>query len=861
MRLIALVEAPDHVCCRYRLSAFTHALAAAGHTLELRAVPRSLWGRTFWSADLAQADAVILQRKLLPTWQLALLRRRVRRLLFDFDDAVWLRDSYSPHGTDHPGRLARFRATVQLADAVIAGNAFLAQQAERYTSAPVTIIPTCVEPHIYPLARHEHVGPVRLAWIGSRSTLQGISAMRELFDAIGAAVPNVALRLICDRTVELGRLPVEFVPWQAATETQQLAEADIGINWLPDDAWSRGKCGLKVLQYFAAGLPVVANPVGVVGEWLRTGSTGLAASSPSAWVDAISTLARTPTLRRQMGASGRKLAETRFSVAHGANLWLSVLEQLAPPARPGAIHWHLAPEHARQLLATQSPGPVGEADWLNAHQAAIVKQGPHRVVCAVPSLGVYWKHCRINGLRALLRQMLRPPKARLEFDHARALAARGVPTIQALGWGVRRQWLPSDSYLLTQARPLAVPLEQFLATVVTASARVRQAVARAIGEFLGRLHENGVCHPDLHPGNILAELDAAGQPQFCLIDLHAVTVGPALSVLAGRDNLVFLNRWFALRASRTDRLRCWRAYCQVRQLPRPMRVQTALALEQATRASNQHLWAGRASRCLHASRHFQRVRSATVQGFAVRDVDVSSLLADPDALFRAADAVLLKDGRSSTVAALTWAGRRVVVKRFLVTHWSERWLNCVRRSPALRAWVAGHALLDRLLPTPRPLVVLHRLHGGLPAEGYLLCEEVPNAVALADAMRTAAQRREHCAQAGRLLRLLHERGASHRDLKAANVLVNADGLHLIDLVGVTLPGQVSRARCVRDLARLNASFPPGSAVSRTDKLQFLRAYLNWHLHPHVDWPDWWQAIAQATARKQARNARRGRPLA
>ena len=75
-------------------------------------------------------------------------------------------------------------------------------------------------------------------------------------------------------------IPVVGVPWSEPDEARQLASGQIGVSWLPDDLWSRGKCGLKVLQYQAAGLPVVANPVGCQSEMIRSGEDGILATSP-----------------------------------------------------------------------------------------------------------------------------------------------------------------------------------------------------------------------------------------------------------------------------------------------------------------------------------------------------------------------------------------------------------------------------------------------------------------------------------------------------------------------------------------------------------------------------------------------------
>ena len=107
------------------------------------------------------------------------------------------------------------------------------------------------------------------------------------------------------------------------------AAADIGISWLPNDLWSRGKCGLKVLQYMAAGLPVVANPVGVQGDMVRHGETGFLANTDEEWLEAIGRLARDPVLRQCMGRAGRRRVEAHFSVGTGFASWLSLLGRLA----------------------------------------------------------------------------------------------------------------------------------------------------------------------------------------------------------------------------------------------------------------------------------------------------------------------------------------------------------------------------------------------------------------------------------------------------------------------------------------------------------------------------------------------------
>jgi glycosyltransferase involved in cell wall biosynthesis len=326
VRLAALVESVDHVCARYRLRAFEPHLRAAGHTLTLHPLPKDVWGRLAAARSVRDADAVILQRKLLSRPELALLRRRVRHLWYDVDDAIWLRDSYSAKGFDSRKRRGRFRATVRAAEAVVAGNAYLAEHATAAGARAAWVIPTCVDLARYPVARHD--GGADLVWVGSSSTIAGLKAISPVFSAVGRSVPGARLKLICDQFFHVPDLPVVETPWRVETEAAEIAAGAIGISWVPDDPWSRGKCGLKVLQYMAAGLPVVTNPVGVHSEMVRHGETGFLATTEAEWVEAVRALAADPDLRRRMGAEGRQRVAERYSVEAGAALWLNLIAGL-----------------------------------------------------------------------------------------------------------------------------------------------------------------------------------------------------------------------------------------------------------------------------------------------------------------------------------------------------------------------------------------------------------------------------------------------------------------------------------------------------------------------------------------------------
>ena len=331
MRALALVEAPGHVCCRYRVRAFVPAFEAAGIDLVIEGLERGPLARLrqFWRAG--DYEAVLLQRKLLPPWQLAWLRRHVKRLVFDFDDAVLYRDSYDPRGPHCPRRAHRFAQTVACADMVLAGNDFLAECAERAGASPnrVQIIPTCVDtaklqPAAFNPERNSRTG-LDLVWIGSSSTLQGLERERALLERIGREVSGTRLRLICDRFASFGPLEVVPIVWSEETEAGDLAASDVGISWVPDDLWSRGKCGLKLLQYRACGLPVITNSVGVHSRIVHHAWDGLLADDTESWLEAVRLLARDVELRQAMGRAARAATVVNYSIAAWENAFVAAL--------------------------------------------------------------------------------------------------------------------------------------------------------------------------------------------------------------------------------------------------------------------------------------------------------------------------------------------------------------------------------------------------------------------------------------------------------------------------------------------------------------------------------------------------------
>ncbi len=328
MKVLALIDDANAVCCRYRIEAFGQAMAREDMSLEIVRFDKGILRRIGNLHKAKQADVVIIQRKLLPLWQISLLRRWARRLIFDVDDAVFQRDSNSGKGPESRSRSAKFRAIVSKADAVIAGNDYLKQVTAAWTRpGRVHFIPTCIDTQKYRPAVHQRSGSeARLVFIGQQTTLRLLDTAKEHFKAIAQCIPGMEFRLICDRAADFPGLRVVLRSWSMATEAEELSEADIGVAWMPEDSWSLGKCGLKVLQYMAAGLPVVANPVGVHREMVIHGETGFIASTPRQWAEAVARLAADPQLRNNLGAAGRYLAEKRYSIPMWSPKFINVIQ-------------------------------------------------------------------------------------------------------------------------------------------------------------------------------------------------------------------------------------------------------------------------------------------------------------------------------------------------------------------------------------------------------------------------------------------------------------------------------------------------------------------------------------------------------
>jgi len=328
MKALFLVQSLTGAGSRYRVLQYLPYLKAQGVDATALEMPKGTRAR--WSAfkSLGEYDVVLVQKRLLGPLTLRQLRRQARRLVYDLDDAVMFRDS-TRGATKSWTRGRRFAAMAKAADLVIAGNDYLAELAREH-ARQVVVIPTAVDVSAYPTKRERPAGgQVTLGWIGGGSTLPYLEQISPALEALGERHANVRLKIVCNRFLDLRRMPVEKKVWRLEDEVPDLQSFDIGVMPLADDAWTRGKCGFKILQYGASFVPTVCSPVGANCQIVTDGVSGYWARTTDEWVDRLERLIGNLALRDTFGRAGRARVEAEYSTAVNGPRLLAALARVA----------------------------------------------------------------------------------------------------------------------------------------------------------------------------------------------------------------------------------------------------------------------------------------------------------------------------------------------------------------------------------------------------------------------------------------------------------------------------------------------------------------------------------------------------
>ena len=322
----------DQPSFRHRMRTLIEPLQAAGWQVRAEQFPSGRYGLRTWERRglWRWADVTILHQIKLSSLEARLFAALSRHCVFDVDDAIYVRKPrrLGEEPDQSSWRKRKFATTCRLADVVAAGNDVLAEVA-RPSARDIAILPTSIDAACY---RPSSAGPgdaPTIAWIGSPENLTYLEMLRPALARLSARHRNLKLRVICSRFPEWQDVSVEPVPWSSATEADSLAGAHIGVMPLTDDAWARGKCAFKLLQYMAAALPCVASPVGANTEAVIDGFNGFHAVTVDDWEQSLDKLICSPQLRAAQGANGLAHVRDRYAMRTYQADYVSLLQRLA----------------------------------------------------------------------------------------------------------------------------------------------------------------------------------------------------------------------------------------------------------------------------------------------------------------------------------------------------------------------------------------------------------------------------------------------------------------------------------------------------------------------------------------------------
>ncbi len=285
--------------------------------------------------DAASFDIVFCQRPAIP--QLSgperLLARLNPRIVFDYDDAIWL----GPGGAESARRKRAFSGIVEASSHIIAGNSFLASQA--LSSEKTSVIPTVIDTDRYvPVAASKDESCV-IGWMGTRGNFPSLLKLVPSITRVLEKYPNVKLRLVSNSVFSplSGHAQVDQLAWSAKEEREHLQSFDVGLMPLISSEQTRGKCAFKMIMYMAVGLPVVVSAVGANVEVLEDSGAGFLEPSFD-WDRSLSRLIDDAGLRKTMGQAGREHVVSNYSITAVLPRYLEIFDRVVKAgSRPRSL--------------------------------------------------------------------------------------------------------------------------------------------------------------------------------------------------------------------------------------------------------------------------------------------------------------------------------------------------------------------------------------------------------------------------------------------------------------------------------------------------------------------------------------------
>lgn len=299
---------------------------------KVGAVTRNMRRRSRELSNAGDYDLVYIFREaalLGPPWFERKIAKTGVPVIFDFDDAVFV--SYKSPSNGYLSYLkfpVKTAEIVRLSTHVMAGNEYLAEYSRQY-NPNVTVIPTSIDTDKYTyIEKADEPQTITIGWSGSFSTIQHLDTIREALQEL-AKTDQYRLRVIGSPAYKVPGVDTEAMQWRSETEIADLSEIDIGLMPLPDEDWTKGKCGLKALQYMALGIPTICSPVGVNSTIIKDGVNGFLADGKDEWIEKIKRLMHSAELRKKLGRAGRETVEREYSAKAIAPKVLEVFRNAA----------------------------------------------------------------------------------------------------------------------------------------------------------------------------------------------------------------------------------------------------------------------------------------------------------------------------------------------------------------------------------------------------------------------------------------------------------------------------------------------------------------------------------------------------
>ncbi len=276
-------------------------------------------------------DVIFIQREAFMTGSVFFEKKFSQskaKVIFDFDDAIWKEDtSVSNQKLKWLKRPSKTADIIKLADAVIAGNHFLADYAKQFNDS-IQIIPTTVDTSIYLPSKNKNYNgkKICIGWSGSKTTIKHFALLIPVLNMLNEKFGDrIFFKQIGDRNFSVDGLNIERDDWHFENEVEELNKIDIGLMPLPDDEWAKGKCAFKAIQYMALEIPPVISPVGMNNEVVEQGVTGFFANQNNEWLEHIGLLITDHDLRMRIGKQAREKIVDSYSVESQLKKLISIL--------------------------------------------------------------------------------------------------------------------------------------------------------------------------------------------------------------------------------------------------------------------------------------------------------------------------------------------------------------------------------------------------------------------------------------------------------------------------------------------------------------------------------------------------------